>query len=316
MGDRDPLVSVIIPTFNREGYLREAIDSVFAQTYANWELIVADDGSTDGTRAYLATLDRRRVRVVACDRAGSPGRMRNIALRVALGAYVAFLDDDDLWMPQKLTLQVADLLSKPECAWSYTYFAQVGEHGEEVPLRPGQRPESCAGWILEPLVDGQAWVAPSAVLAARNLLDAVGGFDETLTASQDYDTFLKMSVRSQVSLLPAYLSAHRIHPGNTWKRLPASEIAAGQLLVYSRLLALRIPESARRACEGQCAAARIRLANAYRSESQYRKALGALVDAARLGGAHAAWWLALVKTCLRPFMPPAAMRLYRALRSP
>src|SRR6266487_2699709 len=108
MSDRDPLVSVIIPTFNREAYLREAIESVFAQTYSNWELIVADDGSTDGTRAYLASVTDRRTHVIELEHCGTPARLRNTALARAQGTYVAFLDSDDLWAPEKLELQIND----------------------------------------------------------------------------------------------------------------------------------------------------------------------------------------------------------------
>jgi glycosyltransferase involved in cell wall biosynthesis len=93
-----PLVSVVIPTFNRERYLRDAVASVLAQTYDRWELVIVDDGSTDGTRGYLETLGDGRIRPILGPRGGNPAAPRNLGARTARGAYLAFLDSDDLWL--------------------------------------------------------------------------------------------------------------------------------------------------------------------------------------------------------------------------
>src|ERR1041384_7078965 len=112
MSDSDPLVSVVIPTFNRARYLREAIDSVLNQTYPYWELIIVDDGSTDETQSTLETLADARVHVLRRPHEGNVARARNVGLEQAQGRYVAFLDSDDRWMPSKLQFQVADLAEK------------------------------------------------------------------------------------------------------------------------------------------------------------------------------------------------------------
>src|SRR2546423_477819 len=97
-----PVVSIILPTFNRLKFLRPAVDSVFAQTFTDWELIIADDGSDAETSTYLATVDNPpRTRVLWRSHTGIPAAVRNAALREAAGTYVAFLDSDDLWVPQK-----------------------------------------------------------------------------------------------------------------------------------------------------------------------------------------------------------------------
>jgi glycosyltransferase involved in cell wall biosynthesis len=92
MTDERPLVSIILPTYDREQYLREAVASVFAQTYTHWEMIIVDDGSTDGTSAYLAGLADPRVRVVRGTHVGEPGALRNRGIALSRGRYVAFLD--------------------------------------------------------------------------------------------------------------------------------------------------------------------------------------------------------------------------------
>ena len=98
-----PVVSIILPTFNRAAYLRETVASVFAQSWTDWELIISDDGSDEATRAFIHTLEAdERVRVVWSPHSGIPAVTRNSALRVARGEYVAFLDADDLWDPAKL----------------------------------------------------------------------------------------------------------------------------------------------------------------------------------------------------------------------
>src|SRR5471030_100631 len=128
-----PVVSIILPTFNRLRFLRPAVDSVLAQTFADWQLIIADDGSDEATRRYLRALDRHgRVSLIWLAHSGIPAIVRNAALRQARGDYVAFMDSDDLWSPEKLQRQLESLQQRPGCRWSYTAFSQIDEFG--VPL--------------------------------------------------------------------------------------------------------------------------------------------------------------------------------------
>jgi len=116
-----PTVSIVLPTFNRLPYLRAAVDSVFAQSFQDWELIIADDGSDAETSAYLQTVaGMPRVKLLCLPHTGNPPAVRNAALREAHAEYVAFLDSDDIWLPRKLESQLASLRCRPTRKWSYT----------------------------------------------------------------------------------------------------------------------------------------------------------------------------------------------------
>ena len=187
-----------MPTFNRPQYLRAAIDSVFAQTFTDWELIVADDGSEGETAAYVAALaDPPRVKVLRLAHTGNPGAVRNAALQAALGEYVAFLDSDDVWLPAKLALQVASLRAHPERGWSHTAFSVIDESGE---LLGGARSRwwpAAEGWILESLIKMETVIATSesSVVKWRLPMEQVGEFDLKLRMCEDYDLFLQFCWR-------------------------------------------------------------------------------------------------------------------------
>src|SRR5579862_7797428 len=145
------VVSVIVPTFNRLEYLRPALESVFAQTLTDWELLIADDGSSSPTREYLQSLiEPGRVSVAFFEHTGNPSKLRNAALRDARGEYVAFLDSDDLWLPRKLEIQIGSLRRHPIRGWSHTKFVLVDAQGNPTPwmLRTGGWPTP-DGWILD-----------------------------------------------------------------------------------------------------------------------------------------------------------------------
>src|SRR6267154_4890439 len=149
------LVSVIIPTFNRPQFLPAAIGSVFNQTFSDWELLIADDGSDERTRAYLRTLSHLpRVAITWMPHTGSPAAVRNAALRKAKGEYVAFLDSDDIWEGRKLELQLAKLRSR-KCQWSYTAFTNVNQHGDTLPEESQRRWIPCEGDIFDRMLRGE-----------------------------------------------------------------------------------------------------------------------------------------------------------------
>jgi glycosyltransferase involved in cell wall biosynthesis len=134
----NPLVSVILPCFERLRFLRFAVDSVRAQTFPHWELIIADDGSGPAVHSYLQELaSETRIRVVTLSHTGNPAAVRNAALRRAATEYVAFLDSDDVWLPRKLELQLASLRRRKECAWGYTAYEPVNLR------RPHRSPVGC-----------------------------------------------------------------------------------------------------------------------------------------------------------------------------
>jgi glycosyltransferase involved in cell wall biosynthesis len=190
-----PLVSVIIPTYNRAALVREAVASVTAQTCRDFEIVVVDDASTDDTAEALASRDDIRVLRHACR--GGVAAARNRGAAAARGEWLAFLDSDDLWLPEKLARQMAYLKDRPGLLWCQTDEAWV-RNGVRV-----NKPEShrkVAGRIFLPSLE-RCMVSPSAVILHRRLLADHGGFDEDLPAAEDYDLWLRLTWRFEVGLV-------------------------------------------------------------------------------------------------------------------
>lgn len=212
---RQPLISVILPAFNRLAWLQAAIHTVFAQTLEDWELIVADDGSDEPTREYLRALASNhegRVRVLYLAHSGNPPVARNAALREARGEYVAFLDSDDLWLPRKLELQIASLGENPARQWSYTRSELVDGSGRPLPGGRGLKyPQRKDGWIAESLLRGEAAVTQSSVVARREAVVRVGGYPEDLPICGDYELYLRLALESEIDFVDAPLVLVRRH---------------------------------------------------------------------------------------------------------
>jgi glycosyltransferase involved in cell wall biosynthesis len=190
-----PEVSVIIPTYNRAALLREAVASVKAQTYRDFEIVVVDDASTDTTFEALAAW--RDVRVLR--QAGRRGvaAARNLGVAAARGQWLAFLDSDDLWLPEKLARQMAYLADRPGLSLCQTDETWM-RHGVKVNKPAAHR--KVAGRIFAASLE-RCMISPSAVVLRRRLFEAHGGFDETLPAAEDYDLWLRLSWRYEVGLV-------------------------------------------------------------------------------------------------------------------
>lgn len=193
------LVSVIIPTFNREWALKEAIESVLGQDYRNKELIIVDDGSTDNTGDILNAYENR-ITVVRQKNAGVSAA-RNRGIRAATGPYIAFLDSDDCWLPGKLTSQMAFFNSHPDATICQTEEIWI-RNG--VRVNPKKRHKKPSGMIFEKSL-ALCLVSPSAVVMKKSLFEMVGTFDESLPAAEDYDLWLRVSCRFPVYLIDKHL---------------------------------------------------------------------------------------------------------------
>jgi glycosyltransferase involved in cell wall biosynthesis len=189
-----PLVSVIIPTYNRACLLKEAIGSVQEQVFSDFELIVVDDGSTDNTAQLLQSY--ANIQVVKQDHRGVSAA-RNAGIAQALGQFLAFLDSDDLWFPEKLSAQVAFFESHPHALICHTEEIWI-RNG--VRVNPRRRHRKHSGMIFERAVQ-LCLVSPSAVMIHRSLFDQVGWFDETLPACEDYDLWLRIACRFPIFLI-------------------------------------------------------------------------------------------------------------------
>jgi glycosyltransferase involved in cell wall biosynthesis len=198
-----PLVSVIIPTYNRAWCLREAVDSVLAQEFGDFEMIVVDDGSTDATATLLAAYGGRVEVMHQANRGVSAAR--NAGIAAARGGLIAFLDSDDIWLPRKLSTQIHFFQSHPDALIHQTEELWV-RNGRRV--NPGRRHRKPEGMIFEPSLE-LCLVSPSAVMARRELFGQVGLFDESLPACEDYDLWLRVSCRFPVHLTETPLIVKR-----------------------------------------------------------------------------------------------------------
>ena len=203
MNSKDTTVSVILPTYNRGWVLKEAIDSVLAQDFTDFELIVVDDGSTDDTEQLLDAYDQDLIVLRQSNQGVSAARNRGIA--AAGGRLVAFLDSDDLWLPGKLTRQVAFFNSNPAAVINQTEEIWI-RNG--VRVNPKTRHHKFSGMIFEQSL-ALCLVSPSAVMIKRALFDEVGLFDEGLPACEDYDLWLRISWRYPVHLIETPLIVKR-----------------------------------------------------------------------------------------------------------
>jgi glycosyltransferase involved in cell wall biosynthesis len=209
--ERQPLVSVVMATFNRPQYLRAAIDSVVEQAGVELELIIADDGSDAPARDLLRRLERPPVRVLWLAHCGNPGAVRNAAVRAARGQYVAFMDSDDVWLPAKLERQLASLRMRGDCRWSYTACMHIDAQGNPVSPKGVQRWRAHSGSMLEAVAGLRAHSALPTVLVERELLLDAGLFDEALAFFEDHDLWLRLAARSEADVLSQPLVQVRRH---------------------------------------------------------------------------------------------------------
>jgi glycosyltransferase involved in cell wall biosynthesis len=191
-----PLVSVIIPTYNRSGLVFKAVASVLEQTWSDLEVILVDDGSEDDTLICASGIRDPRLRVFSQENKGVSAA-RNLGIAHARGQYIALLDSDDHWLPAKLERQVR-------------FMEEGGFHisqTEEIWIRRGKRVNpkhvhaKFAGWFFTPSL-ALCLVSPSCVMFTRALWEKAGPFDENLLACEDYDLWLRTGLQHPVGLVP------------------------------------------------------------------------------------------------------------------
>ncbi len=206
----EPRVSVIIPAYNHARFLGEALDSVLSQTFQDFEVLVVDDGSTDGTRALVASYGPR-VRYRFQPHAGVASA-RNVGLRDTSAPYVAFLDADDTWAPEKLDLQVAYLDAHPHVGVVFTSYLKTDEAGKSLTMEPKRFP-----YIQSPFEAMLIWPYGSmhVAMVRRTCLERVGDFDETLAVAEDWDLWLRVAQHYGVANLDQPLATYRQSSGST-----------------------------------------------------------------------------------------------------
>ncbi len=201
-----PLISCIVPVYNGERFLSEALDSIFAQTYRPIEVIVVDDGSKDGTAKIVASYGEPIAYVRQANAGPAAARNRGVAL--ANGAFIAFLDADDVWHREKLERQMARFVARPELELSLTHkknFWEEERRDEEARLKAQDHP----------FVDEHPGYACPMHLVRKSVFDRVGGFDESLRIGEDTDWLSRTEEHDIVTeILPDVLVYRRMHNAN------------------------------------------------------------------------------------------------------
>lgn len=304
-----PEVSVILPTFNRLTYLREAIDSVLAQTHTDWELIIADDGSADETRTFLRSIRDDRVKVLWLQHRGNPAAVRNSALMEARGIYLAFLDSDDLWTPRKLEVQLSLMRSRRDRRWSYTKDRPMDASGNLLSETAIQTWLPYEGSIIEPLLKIDAIISTPTVVAERSLVNEVGGFDEGQYFGEDYDLWLRLAMCSEVGVSCEPLTYTRAHPDNySQDRVAAYQ---GWVRLYEKMAEI-VPESRLRSlCWRRRGESALALARLYQDQGNHLATARTLLAGWAYSWPYRGWWSGAVKIVVRYVVPSRVRSTYR-----
>jgi glycosyltransferase involved in cell wall biosynthesis len=233
-----PLVSVIMATYQGAAFVGETIESVLAQTYEPIELVVVDDASTDGTPDIVAGYaDRARIRLERGTERVGPTRRRNDALDRAQGSLIAWLDQDDLWLPEKTEREVEVMLARPEVGLVYSgYEAFDSETGETIPWR--DRDSEAEGDILVPLFVRGCFVASPTALFRREVLERrnLRLRDKDFSFGDDYHLWLTLSLDWQVARVDEVLARYRRHGENESARLAETNFHLRQVEVLRDFL--------------------------------------------------------------------------------
>jgi glycosyltransferase involved in cell wall biosynthesis len=304
-----PSVSVILPTFDRCEFLKLAIASVFSQTHSDWELIIADDGSGEQTQSYLRSIQDPRLHVIWLRHCGNPSQVRNVAIAAANGEYLAFIDSDDIWAPSKLELQLGALRRRAECRWSYTGCDRIDARGYPLLHRPAQPLAPRSGWILEPLLKLDIAVAMPTVVAQRQLVQEVGGFDEQQLFGEFHDLCLRLAMRSAVSALGEPLCSIRAHG----QHYSADRIAAtaAWMRLYHKMADLIPDARLRDYCAHMRAQTSLQLARLQGDRGDYRAARTTMRQACRFSYRYPHWWWGALKQLTRPVVPKRMLAVLR-----
>jgi len=204
---KGPMVSVIMPTYNRVDYLPQTLDSLRAQSLRDYEVLIVDDGSTDDT-ADLIRARPEPIRYLWQENAG-PAAARNRGLKEARGQFVAFLDSDDLWKPRFLEAMTDCLQSNPDVDVAFCKFVTIDDQGR---ILRGHHKKPHAGRITEPLFASTFITTPSILARLRVIRDA-GGLNPTLQTNEDYDLWLRLSLHHRFGFVDEPLCLRRSHPG-------------------------------------------------------------------------------------------------------
>ncbi|HEY4717757.1 MAG TPA: glycosyltransferase [Anaerolineales bacterium] len=208
-----PAISVIIPTRDQAQYITTALESVFAQTFTDYEVIVVDDGSTDSTQQVLAPFVReKQIQVVVQEPAGVSAA-RNSGVALARTPYVAFLDSDDLFLSTKLEKQIRLFERDPQLGFVHCSFSKFDDQGRDLGVRDTSR---FKGWIYPQMLhEWSVLMAMPCMLMRTEVIKEAGGFDKGMVWAEDLDLWRRIARRYAVGVVAEALVRVRVHPGST-----------------------------------------------------------------------------------------------------
>ena len=239
-----PTVSVIIPTYNRRDVLPNAAQSVLRQTYVDFELLVVDDGSSDGTDRVVAAFTDPRVRYHSRNHGGIAAAM-NAGIAVARGEYIARLDSDDEWLPHMLATLVPALRERPAAGVVYARAQACDEHGTPLRGTKGEPPRYPNDSFRSMLYDD--CTCNITVIARRACFARAGGFDETMDVNEDWDMWLRVAEFYPFVFVNDVVARYRCHPGNITRSVHRTAALEGRVAVLDRLYARPVvPPTAQR----------------------------------------------------------------------
>ena len=207
-----PLISVIIPVYNGEKYISETLESVIAQTEKNWEIIAINDGSTDTSQTILENYLKKipgRLQVISVEN-GGVSRARNIGVSAARGIYIAFLDQDDLWAPEKLQCQINMFFTNKSLGIAFTNESIIDQQGSIIREKALKFDKKNRGNIFDHLIFDN-FIPISSVILEKKLFMAIGGFDPQFSLAEDYDFLLKVTQKVPVDFIDEPLLLYREH---------------------------------------------------------------------------------------------------------
>lgn len=218
-------ISIVIPVFNGESTIKKTLTSVFQQSWQDFEIWVIDDGSTDDSLSEIRSFSDPRLQVISQANQGVIAS-RNLGIQCARGKYIAFLDADDLWLPEKLSRQVQQLEQTGATAvycWSDTINA------EDKLIRPGER-VVCNGFVYHELLRKSFIETPSNLMVCRSAVEDIGGFDPQITQLEDWDFNLRLAERYQFCCMPEVGTLYRKHLASRSSHVFSMEITGRQII--------------------------------------------------------------------------------------
>lgn len=211
LGKTMPTVSVIIPTYNRATLLGRAIQSVLAQTYQDFELIIVDDASTDDTESLVKSFNSEKIRYIRHRKNKGVSAARNTGIRSAKGDYIALQDSDDEWMPEKLEKQMrAFATAPPEAGIVYTGFYMIVKNKKKYQPSASITPKD--GKIFSSIIKGEYLVSPQTIVVKRECFEKYGLFDERFPPMEDWEMSLRLSKHYQFKYIDEPLALYHIQP--------------------------------------------------------------------------------------------------------